>query len=79
MAVSAANNASACAQKLMCTRGGSQIISNASNQVGHGLSTGANVVLTVDATQDQTFAFTAQPATANNVVTLEAYKLYVSF
>jgi hypothetical protein len=79
MAVSAANNESACAQKLMCNRGSSQVISNAANQVGHGLSTGANVVLTVDATQNQTFAFTAQPATANNVVTLEAYKLYISF
>ena len=79
MAVSAASNASACAQKLMCNRGSSQVISNAANQVGHGLSTGANVVLTVDATQDQTFAFTAQPAAANNVVTLEAYKLYISF
>lgn len=79
MAVSAASNASACAQKLMCNRGSSQVISNAANQVGHGLSTGANVVLTVDATQDQTFAFTAQPAAANNVVTLEAYKLYINF
>ena len=79
MAVSAANNASACAQKLMCNRGSSQVISNAANQVGHGLSTGANVVLTVDATQNQTFAFTAQPATANNVVTLEAFKLYINF
>lgn len=79
MAVSAANNASACAQKLMCNRGSSQIISNAANQVGHGLSTGANVVLNVDATQNQTFAFTAQPAAANNVVRLEAYKLYISF
>jgi hypothetical protein len=79
MAVSAASNASACAQKLMCNRGSSQVISNAANQVGHGLSTGANVVLNVDATQNQTFAFTAQPATANNVVTLEAYKLYISF
>ena len=79
MAVSAANNASACAQKLMCNRGSSQVISNAANQVGHGLSTGANVVLNVDATQNQTFAFTAQPATANNVVTLESFKLYISF
>jgi hypothetical protein len=79
MAVSAANNASACAQKLMCNRGSSQIISNAANQVGHGLSTGANVVLTVDATQDQAFTFTAQPAAANNLVRLEAYKLYISF
>ena len=79
MAVSAANNTSACVQKLMCNRGSSQIISNAANQVGHGLSTGANVFLTVDATQNQTFAFTAQPAAANNLVRLEAYKLYISF
>lgn len=79
MAVSGASNASACAQKLMCNRGSSQIISNAANQVGHGLSTGANVVLTVDATQNQTFAFTAQPAAANNVVRLEAYKLMINF
>jgi hypothetical protein len=79
MAVSGANNASACAQKLMCNRGGSQVVSNAANQVGHGLSTGANVVLNVDATQNQTFAFTAQPAAANNVVTLESYKISVSF
>lgn len=79
MAVSGANNASACAQKLMCNRGSSQIISNAANQVGHGLSTGANVVLTVDATQNQAFTFTAQPAAANNVVRLEAYKLFITF
>jgi hypothetical protein len=79
MAVAATSNASACAQKLMCNRGSSQIISNAANQVGHGLSTGANVVLTVDATQDQAFNFTAQPAVANNLVRLEAYKLYISF
>lgn len=79
MAVGAANNASACAQKLMCNRGSSQIISNAANQVGHGLSTGANVVLTVDATQNQAFTFTAQPAAANNVVRLEAYKLFITF
>ena len=79
MAVSAANNASACAQKLMCNRGSSQIISNSASQVGHGLSTGANVVLSVDATQDQAFTFTAQPAAANNVVRLEAYKLMISF
>jgi hypothetical protein len=79
MAVSAANNASACAQKLMCNRGNSQIISNAASQVGHGLSTAANVTLNVDATQDQAFTFTAQPAAANNVVVLEAYKLMVNF
>ena len=79
MAVSAANNASACAQKLLCNRGASQIVSNAANMVGHGLSTSTNVFLSVDATQDQTFAFTAQPLTENNVVKLEAFKLYISF
>jgi hypothetical protein len=79
MAVSAANNTSACAQKLMCNRGSSQIVSNAANQVGHGLSTAANVFLSVDATVDQTFAITAQPATANNVVKLEAFKLHINF
>jgi hypothetical protein len=79
MAVSAANNASACAQKLMCNRGSSQVVSNAANMVGHGLSTSANVFLSVDATVDQTFAITAQPAAANNVVKLEAFKLLVSF
>lgn len=79
MAVSAASNASACAQKLLCNRGSSQIVSNAANQVGHGLSTGANVFLSVDATVDQTFAITAQPAAANNIVKLEAFKLHINF
>ena len=79
MAVPAANNASACAQKLMCNRGNSQIVSNAINMVGHGLSVVDNTLLTVDTTIDQTFAITAQPATANNVVKLEAFKLAVSF
>lgn len=79
MAVSAASNASACAQKLLCNRGSSQIVSNAANQVGHGLSTAANVFLSVDATVDQTFAITAQPAAANNIVKLEAFKLHINF
>jgi hypothetical protein len=79
LAVSAANNASACVQKLMCNRGSSQIISNAVNQVGHGLSTSNNTLLTVDATEDQVFAITAQPAVANNVVKLEAFKLTIDF
>jgi len=79
MAVSAGSNASACAQKLLCNRGSSQIVSNAANQVGHGLSTGANVFLSVDATVDQTFAITAQPAAANNIVKLEAFKLHINF
>jgi hypothetical protein len=79
MAVSAANNASACAQKLLCNRGGSQIVSNAANMIGHGLSASPNVFLSVDATQDQAFTFTAQPVTENNVVKLEAFKLNINF
>ena len=79
LAAAAANNASACVQKLMCNRGGSQVVTNSATAVGHGLSTGANVFLTVDATQDQTFAITVKPATANNLMRLEAFKLHISF
>ena len=79
LAVSAANNASACAEKLVCNRGNNEVITNPTSQLGHGLSTGANVFLAVNAMEDQTFTFTAQPATANNVVKLEAYKVLVTF
>jgi len=64
LAAAAANNASACVQKLMCNRGDSQVVTNSATAVGHGLSTGANVFLNVDATEDQTFAITVKPATA---------------
>jgi len=79
LAAAAANNASACVQKLMCNRGSSQVVSNSATAVGHGLSTGANVFLNVDATQDQTFAITAQPTTANELVQLEYYSLQAIF
>jgi hypothetical protein len=79
LAAAAANSASACVQKLMCNRGGSQVVSNSATAVGHGLSTGANVFLTVDTTVDQTFAITVKPATANNLMRLESYKLHISF
>jgi hypothetical protein len=79
LAAAAANNASACVQKLMCNRGSSQVVTNSATAVGHGLSTGANVFLNVDATQDQTFAITVKPATANNLMRLEAFKLHVTF
>jgi hypothetical protein len=79
LAAAAANSTSACVQKLMCNRGGSQVVSNSATAVGHGLSTGANVFLNVDATQDQTFAITVKPATANNLMRLEAFKLHVTF
>ena len=79
LAAAAANSTSACVQKLMCNRGSSQVVSNSATAVGHGLSTGANVFLNVDATQDQTFAITVKPATANNLMRLEAFKLHVTF
>jgi hypothetical protein len=79
LAAAAANNASACVQKLMCNRGSSQVVTNSATAVGHGLSTGANVFLNVDATQDQTFAITVKPATANNLMRLEAFKLHITF
>ena len=79
LAAAAANNTSASVQKLLYNRGGSQVVSNSTTSIGHGLSTGANVFLNVDATQDQTFAITAKPATANNLMRLEAFELYVNF
>jgi hypothetical protein len=79
LAAAAASNTSACVQKSMCNRGSSQIITNSATAVGHGLSTGANVTLNVDATQDQTFAITVKPATANNLMRLESFKLHISF
>jgi hypothetical protein len=79
LSAAAASNASASVQKILYNRGGSQVLSNSTSSIGHGLSTGANVVLSVDASVDQTFAITAQPATANNLMRLEAFNLYVTF
>jgi len=79
MTVAAASNASVDAQKILSNRGSSQIIGSAVGTTGHGLSTGAIVNLSVDATADQVFAITAQPATANNVVRLESFNLSIKF
>jgi hypothetical protein len=79
LTVSAASNASVDVQKIMSNRGSSQIIGSAAAATGHGLSTGAIVNLSVDATAAQTFAITAQPATANNVVRLESFNLSIKF
>ena len=79
LSAAAANNTSACVQKLMCNRGNSQVVSNSASAVGHGLSTGANVFLAVDTTVDQPFVITCKPATANNLMRLEAFKLHISF
>jgi hypothetical protein len=74
-----ANNASVSVQKNMVNRGSSQIISNSATSVGHGLSTGAVVTVSADPTTDLVFAITAQPATANNLMRLEYFKLNINF
>ena len=74
-----ASNASVSVQKNLVNRGSSTIITNATTSVGHGLSTGAIVSVTADATTDLVFAITAQPATANNLMRLEYFKLNISF
>jgi hypothetical protein len=77
--LASANVASVSVQKNIVNRGGSQIVSNAVNATGHGTSTSAVVTLTVDTTVNQTFAITAQPATANELVQLEYYNMHVLF
>jgi hypothetical protein len=79
LSVALANNASVSVQKNMVNRGSSQIISNSATSVGHGLSTGAVVTVSADATTDLVFAITAQPATANNLIRLEYFKLSINF
>ena len=74
-----ASNASVSVQKNLVNRGSSTIITNATTSVGHGLSTGAIVSVTADATTDLVFAITAQPATANNLMRLEYFKLNINF
>ena len=77
--LASANFASVSVQKNIVNRGGSQIVSNAVNATGHGTSTSAVVTLTVDTTVNQTFAITAQPATANELVQLEYYNMHILF
>jgi hypothetical protein len=79
LAAAAASNTSASVQQIISNRGSSQLVTNSASSVGHGLSTGANVTLTVDATVDQVFAITAKPATANNLMRLETFNLYIGF
>jgi hypothetical protein len=77
--LAAANNASASIQKNVVNRGGSQMVSNPVAATGHGVSTSAIVTLSVDATQNQTFAITAQPAVENNLVRLEYFNIHIMF
>jgi hypothetical protein len=77
--LASANVASVSVQKNIVNRGGSQIVSNAVSATGHGASTGAVVTLSVNTNVDQTFAITAQPATANELVQLEYYNIHFLF
>jgi hypothetical protein len=77
--LAAANNASVSVQKEIVNRGGSQIVSNTVGATGHGASTGTVLTLSVNTNVDQTFAITAQPTTANELVQLEYYSLQAIF
>ena len=77
--LASANVASVSVQKEIVNRGGSQIVSSAVGATGHGASTGTVLTLSVNTNVDQTFAITAQPATANELVQLEYYSLQAIF
>jgi hypothetical protein len=77
--LASANVASVSVQKNIVNRGGSQIVSNTVAATGHGASTGAVVTLAINTNVDQTFAITAQPTTANELVQLEYYNMHILF
>jgi hypothetical protein len=77
--LASANVASVSVQKEIVNRGGSQIVSSAVGATGHGASTGTVLTLSVNTNVDQTFAITAQPVTANELVQLEYYSLQAIF
>lgn len=77
--IAAASNASACVQRILYNRGNSDVLTSATNLLGPGLSTSAVTSLAEDASADQVFAITLRPATANNVMQLESYKLTINF
>jgi hypothetical protein len=79
LTLAAANVASVSVQKDIVNRGGSQIVSSAVGATGHGATTGTVVTLSVNTNVAQTFAITAQPATANEIVQLEYYNLQAIF
>jgi hypothetical protein len=79
LTLAAASVASVSVQKDIVNRGGSQIVSSAVGATGHGASTGTVVTLSVNTNVAQTFAITAKPATANEVVQLEYYSLQATF
>ena len=77
--LASANVASVSVQKEIVNRGGSQIVSSAIGATGHGASTGTVLTLSVNTNVNQTFAITAQPTTANELVQLEYYSLQAIF
>jgi hypothetical protein len=78
-AVAGTSNASVSIQKDVYNRSNGTLVTSALAATGHGLNATATVVITEDATLDQVFLITAQPAVANNVVTLEGYNVICSF
>jgi hypothetical protein len=78
-AVAGTSNASASFQKDVYNRSNGTLITSALAATGHGLNATGTVVITEDTTVDQVFLITAQPAVANNVVTLEGYNVICTF
>jgi hypothetical protein len=78
-AVAGTSNASVSIQKDVYNRSNGTLVTSALAATGHGLNGTATVVITEDTTLDQVFLITAQPAVANNVVTLEGYNVICSF
>jgi hypothetical protein len=78
-AVAGTSNASASFQKDVYNRSNGTLVTSALAATGHGLNTTGTVVITEDTTVDQVFLITAQPAVANNVVTLEGYNVICNF
>ena len=78
-AVAGTSNASVSIQKDVYNRSNGTLVTSPLTATGHGLNATATVVITEDTTLDQVFLITAQPAVANNVVTLEGYNVICSF
>jgi hypothetical protein len=78
-AVPGTSIASVSFQKDVYNRSNGTLVTSALAATGHGASATATVVITEDTTVDQVFLITAQPAVANNVVTLEGYNVICTF
>jgi hypothetical protein len=76
----AGNNASLCVEKKACALQGDTILSNALAAPGHGVASGAPVTFSPSGgfKSDQTFAIVGSLATANEVMTLEAWQLRIN-